>query len=477
MRWATCKACLRKATGLLLWKSSGVVFIVNTRAAYHNRSISPQEQALYDHFLAFAESETPQQLLDRFKGLFIEGGSNPDHPVTQTLDELLTTGEIEHYFHYVLNRCCHILINRWQRRSQQQCFIPELVELLAQGSANQTTDYSRSRQVRLLRGMVSEFTQTEQYLTLKRLALLINESEKTTREGNQPLGTLIQRYPYLYEHYTVNEDSPEEHQQNIRRIRQEAQRKYEINLSQYVTYRVRRSRLQKQAATPEQLQRLRPIENPTLLSDRDLVASLNQFSGAINNGRNYSDSAQIFLQQNQSVKFHQFKRDLYYHLTSSVTPSYGGHKFNKLLERQLIQTLPENEDAPLNDFLLVRTCSQLLSFLVVDSPQQLHHYVFIDLINNIGPLATTGLLLKIVLLCKRIKPYLESRFSILFSHYEAATQNSVSWLVEMLENVNVAFSLVFGSVDVSALMNSHPMNTQTKVPKLRNTPFRNLQPS
>ena len=192
---------------------------------------------------------------------------------------------------------------------------------------------------------------------------------------------------------------------------------------------------------------------------------LNQFSGKVDNGRTYCDSAQMFMQRNHAVRFGDFKGDLYQYLSDTIDPSYGRRKFSKLLFKQLKDTLPENEDQPLNDFLLVRTCSQLLSFLVVESPQRPHHFVFIDLINNLGPTITTSLLLKLVLLCRKVKPYLERRFSILFNHYESAAQSSVLWLVKMFESLNVALSLTFGSVDISSVL-----TTQSKINFQRVTP-------
>lgn len=427
---------------------------MGTSAAYHNRSISPQEQALYDHLLGHAQHEKPQQLIERFKALFVDGIGYPDREVVSALDKILASREVEQYFHYILNRCCHILVNRWQSRPQFQSAVPVLVDLLEQGATEQITEYSRGRSVKKLREIVSEFTETEHYLTLKRLACLLESKGLSENDETCPLGMLIQRYPYLYEHCLLGEDSPEEHQRNIRRIQAEAQHKFEVNLSQYVTYRVRRARLQKQpsAHKKKSLQRLRPIDNPTLLSDRELVASLNQFSGKVDYGRTYSDSAQLFLQQNRSVTFGSFKSDLYHYLSGSIAPHYGNRKFNRLLQQQLANTLPQNDEQPLSDFLLVRTCSQLLNFLVVESPHNPQHFVFIDLINNLGPLLTIGLLLKLVLLCRKVKPYLEKRFSTLFNHYESSTQSSVGWLVKVLENLNVAFSLTFGSVDISSAM-------------------------
>jgi hypothetical protein len=151
----------------------------------------------------------------------------------------------------------------------------------------------------------------------------------------------------------------------------------------------------------------------------------------------------------QTRTYGTFKRELYEYLISSIDPAYGKRQFNDRLYKQLQNTLPQSDSQKFSDFLLVRTCSQLLNFLVVESPQRPNHFVLIDLISNVGPALTTGLLLKIVLLCRKVKPYLERRFSILFNHYESSTRDAVHWLVKGLENVNVALSTNFGAVDLS----------------------------
>ncbi len=421
-------------------------------AAYHNRSISPQEQVLYDHWLECLNQEAPEKLIERFQALFIDGVGYPDRHIVQSLEHILTSKDVDQYFRYILNRCCHILINRWQGRPQLQSAIPALVDCFEQGPSRHITGLSRSRQARKLREVVHQFKGTDHYLTLRRLARVIGSPEQEEPEANHPLGTLIRRYPYLYEHCLVHEDTTQEHQKVIRRIRAEAQQKFEVDLSQYVTYRVRRARIQRQPEAARRIERLRPIENPTLLSDRELVSSLRQFSGKVDNGNSYRDSARQFLAQHQSVTFGEFKDSLYGYLTAAVDPSYGNRKFNSALSKRLADTSPENDDSPLTDFLMVRTCSQLLSLLIVDTPRNPHHFLFVDLINNLGPTLTTGLILKVLLLCHKVKPHLERRFSILFSHYETSTREAVTWLVQMLENLNIALSLTFGSVDVSHII-------------------------
>ncbi|GAC1469823.1 MAG: hypothetical protein NVS2B14_00980 [Chamaesiphon sp.] len=89
--------------------------------------------------------------------------------------------------------------------------------------------------------------------------------------------------------------------------------------------------------------------------------------------------------------------------------------------------------------------------MVVESEQQPNHFVFVDLITNLGASFTIGLLLKIVLVCRKVKPFLEKRFSILFNHYESNNRDGVPWLEKSLENLNIALTIHFGNLEVSYL--------------------------
>jgi hypothetical protein len=44
---------------------------------------------------------------------------------------------------------------------------------------------------------------------------------------------------------------------------------------------------------------------------------------------------------------------------------------------------------------------------------------------------------------------LEKRFSILFNHYESSQRDAVQWLVHAMENLNVALSTNFSTIDLS----------------------------
>jgi hypothetical protein len=413
-----------------------------------------EEQLLYDYFLHWVDVESPEQLIERFRSLFLDGQGQDDEQVVLTLEKVIHSKFAQDEFRYVLNRCCHILVNRWQAHPQYRYSVPTLIGIFDQIPTSSAGSFqiSRSRSVKRLRELVRNFTETEQYVILRRLSQVLAEAIEAAEEvdaGSRPLGSLMRRYPYLYEHCLLNEDSVQEEQNTVKTLQSEIQHQFELDLSRYATYMVRRSRLAREKRlTPQAL--IPPLPNPTLLSDRELGQALKHYVGRIDGTNTYRDMAHSFLTLMPRMQsYGAFKDNLYEYITASIDSDYGNRQFNNQVYQQLKQALPENNSKALSDFLIVRTCSQLLNFLVVDNPQNPRHFTFIDLLTNLGPVLTTGLLLKIVLICRKVKPYLERRFSILFNHYESYRCDTVGWLVQALENMNVALSLHFGNLDLS----------------------------
>lgn len=418
----------------------------------YNHPSGPEEQKLYDHLLHWVQTESPSRLIERFRTLFIDGMGYPDREIVAALDKIATAQSAEQQFPFFLNRCCHILVNRWQMHPQTQAAIPALMELFESPPTISNVRSIRSRMMKRLHKLVRAFRESEHYITLGRLAQVMSQArEGSDNPGEKPLGTLIRRYPYLYEHCLLSEDSAYEQQQAVRQIQAERQRQFEFDLSKYVTYQVRRVQLKRSGASARANGRvLHPVDNPTLLTDRELYSSLKHFLGKVEGPYTYGDMAQRFLTHARDIRsFGDFKDDLYEYLTASIDPAYGKRQFNQRLYTQLQNTLPNSNSQNLSDFLVIRTCSQLLNFLVVEASQRPHHFVFIDLMTNIGAAATTGLLLKVVLICRKVRPYMEKRFTILFNHYESYSREAVQWLIQSLENLNIAFSIHFGSADLS----------------------------
>ena len=423
----------------------------NYTQKYNNLSTTRPEDQLYNHFLQCTKTESSDQIIERFRHLFIKGTGYEDHSIKVALDKIVDSKIAEKEFLFILNRCCHIIINQWQMQSNLKPDIPKLVAefdyILPPGGAH-------SRNSRKLRQLVKNFAQSEQYIKLQRLARLIAQEKVNQSDQSEYVGNLIQRYPYLHQHCLVSEDSSYEFKRTIKKMQTKIQHKYEVNLSQYVTNRVRmietvrKYKALNKKRIPKKI--IQPIKNPTLLSDRDLDRAIHHYIGKVELGYTYRDLSQHFLTHTSQTQSYQvFKHDLYEYLITSIDSQYGKHQFNQKLYHYLQNILPDFHNQRFNEFLMIRTCSQLFKFLVVDSQNNPEHYLFTDLITNLGETKVVGLLLKIVLLCNKIKPYLEKRFSILFGHYESFNKTGVPWLVRSLENLQIAFSIHFGGADLS----------------------------
>ncbi|MGC9527599.1 MAG: hypothetical protein ACP5D7_18860 [Limnospira sp.] len=424
-----------------------------TLADRYNQPISPEEQQLYDHWLERIDREDETTLIEHFRLLFVQGSGYPDQRIAQAMEKLLRSPHIEEEFNFILNRCCYILINRWHTNPNRRQAIHRLVSLFDEVSpASPQPLYRQSRRMQRLSFLIRNFLESEQYHTLKRFAEVLCQPPQPSRPliQSEPLRSLIPRYPYLYRYCLLSEDSPYEHQQMIRQIQAQKQRKFELELSQYALHQMRRIALAR--TQPEVAKKMKiPLANPTLLNNRELFFALKQFVGKVEGGHTYRDLARGFISQvSPHQTFRSFKSDFYeYLIHNSFESGYLNRQFNEKLYKQLQNTIPHSDDEPFSEFLMLRTCSQLLNFLVVESPQKPNHFVFIDLIANIGPTIVVGLLLKIVLLCRKVKPHLENRFAVLFNHYESSSQEGLQWLVKVLENLNVGLTTNFGSVDLS----------------------------
>lgn len=404
----------------------------------YSRPANSFEQTIYDHLLDCVALEPPARVIERFHQLFIDGTEYSDHRVRGALGKVVSSRQAPHEFKFTLNRCCYIPINHWLMQPRLHRFIPDLVnqfDLTPSGNP-------RSRTTQRLRLLVTQFRKSEQYTALNRLARVIQQTleERSVSEMAQ-LGGLIHRYPCLYEHTLLTEDCFFEERQRVRRLRRQAQHQFEIGLSHYITHRQRG----RDGAVISEL------KNPTLLSDRQLDQAIQCFSGRVDGNNTQRDLAHQFLTYAQDTRsYRTFKRELYDYLIAKIDVRYGNRQFNRLLSNHLETTLPDSDDQRMNDVLLVNTCRKLLDFLIVDSAQSPNHFILSDLTANLGITFTIGLLLKVVLLCGRVKCHLEKRFSILFSHYESCTWGAVDWLVEALENLNIALSTNFGSVSLAS---------------------------
>jgi hypothetical protein len=407
------------------------------------------EQIIYEHFIHVVRTETPSQVLERFRILFIEGVNYTDSRIFSTIESLAFEKTAEQIFPLIINRCCYIMVNYWQMQPTGNVPVATLVGMLENLHDVRMT---YSRVVRRLRQLLHIYLQSDDYPKLKRLNCVLNGEISTKNTiAERPLGTLITRYPYLYEHSLVSEERTFENVETIKRVQKQLRREQETYLSHYLTYQVRRSRIKAQLGR-DAADNLTPVVNPTLLSTKELGMAFGHFAGKAEGNATYRDLSHGFVAQLQMQPIIKtFKGDLFDYIVSGVNPSYGKRSFNDRLYKTIYSISPDRDYQRLDELGLLRICTHVFNHLVIESPSNPQHFVFMDMINNLGSVFTTGLLLKIVLICQKVKPLLESRLSILFNHYESSQCKGVPWLVKSLENWNVAGAIHFGKVDASAL--------------------------
>jgi hypothetical protein len=426
------------------------------------RPTSFEEQQLYDHWISCRRLESPETLLERFRCLFIDGIQYAEPDILETLHKLAISRHAQEDFKFILNRCCRILINYWWFQPAYRWAIPELAYLL-QSPPRGTTVYLNTQS---LRRLIREFLTTEEFKALQRLAQVVEEGVETNRsefpeyarsrraasgpatedEPAQPQPHFIHRYPYLYP-YCLSSNSSDSEFDTIRHLQAESQKRYERDLSRYVTYMVQKN-------DPNMRTPVQEIANPTLLTDKELRFSIKHFTGQSDRSGSYKDQAGRFLAYStQFDSYRSFKEGLYRYLISTIDamkPDYGKHHFNQWLYTQIINILPQNDSQKVSNFLVTRTCHQLIEAIVAPPQQVNNHLVFVDLVSNVGATLMTGLLLKLLLLYNNLKSSVEKRLAILYKHYEPV-MDGFRWLIESLENLQIAFSLHFGSMNLPCL--------------------------
>lgn len=396
---------------------------------YLHRPISPDEDRLYLHFRQCVENESPHQVIERFNQLFIEASGYPDPLVWSSLQRIIGPAHnpiSSSEFRFILNRCCYTLINPWQLQHQRFA-VPLLVDLFDALPTNFSQSPTRSR----LRNLVRDFVDTEQYQALHHLSQLLSSTgNDRDREWNQPLETSLKRYPYLYGYFLLTKDSDTEHKTNVSQLWTKAQRQFEQELTRYDNYRMERPCAESAL-------------NPTLLGDAELNQALDYYLGGFDRQDSYQNAVKRFKVHSQMIRsYREFKEDLTDYLIAPVfetAPQYA-RQFKQKIWRDCLKDLIADADSHrVSDFLLKETCRRLLNCLIIDS-QLSYHHTFIDLISNIGSILTMEILMRIVLFCRAIKPWLDQRFARLFEHYAKNEKHSVEWLVNILEHANVAFT-------------------------------------
>lgn len=406
-------------------------------SSHHTASAAELENHLYTHLQRCRQHEDADTVLQRFQDLFIQADSYPDDFVREMVVELANRPYSEREFKYTLNRCSYTLLNPWSTQPKSHWAIPALVQLFEEIPTTPT----RQSDTKRIRDLSRLFTKTDQYAALRRFANLINEEAEGVSGSidDQPVAKQLKRYPFLYDSSLLTKDSDQDQKVKVGQLRQEAEAKLGVKLARYCNQ-------QKHGSSTK-------LPNPTRLSKEGLNEALAYYTGKVEGHRSHRDLAQMFQTYSKTVRsFRDFKEEFLEYLLSPLAdadPKFVNNHFGKSLRSYLRKTLQDFDGQRLTDFIIITTCQKLLNYLVVQGRSQPTFRQFWQLVNEVGHTLTMGLLLRIVLFCSSVKPWLENRLTVLFNHHERCACKDVPWLVDTLEHANVAFLTNFGKVGYS----------------------------
>ena len=416
---------------------------------YSYRDFTTDASYLYAHLEALRETAPADDLLNRFKALFVEGDRYPESEVLQTLHRMLTSTWIEQEFDNVFNRCCYILINYWwlKRSWELTSRLIQLIETAAEkpAASGQSAD---------LRNRLKRFAQSPKYQLLRDCEQVVTFIPDGSTAGVEVIDGLISQYPYLYSYYLREwNNSDDSVQQALGILKSTREQEFERSLYTYAKEFQRKKRGVDQAI-------ILPHQKPTFLSHENLRSAILTFSGKSEGDYTYQDKAgQTLVKLENVADYRAAKHCIKDYLTESIQhtskPTYGDRKFNQWLGKQLDNSCLERDQTKMNPRVLMNTCRDLIDALIVPPSRNFeNHLMFTDLIANLEATFAMGFVLKIVLLCqsfegnlKAIREHVAARLADLFEYYESYSPDDLKWLIECLDNWLIASTVQFGRWD------------------------------
>ncbi|MDJ0534744.1 MAG: hypothetical protein QNJ70_20065 [Xenococcaceae cyanobacterium MO_207.B15] len=407
-----------------------------------------QEKAIYEYLRNSVKSKSPPEMLREFRYLCLEL-RHSNQEISQTLEKIIFSKHKEDIFLQILNYCCHILIDYWSQKSENYPYILELIELFDQNNFYQAKYHSRPRQKLAI--LVQNFSKTEEYLKLRRIAKFINTSSEIKLKKQSLIEDLLPHYPYLYSSVLLGREHIPETTNLILNLQRKSQKNFESQLAQHIIYR---SRLVEIARAKQLSNRagkiIKRVENPTFLGETEFKKTLKQYLNKIDEqGTIYQNAKKFLIEIKFLNSYKEFKQSLYKYLIFGIKqPTTSKYSLQQKL-RQVIDDISYQSDSePCSKSLILQTCQRLLRSLVLDTTRQNNHYQLIELIMNLGVTQTAALMIKIILISPQAKSDLEQRLGILFSSYESHTIEDTKWLIKFLENILIAFSLYYGNINL-----------------------------
>jgi hypothetical protein len=395
------------------------------------RGIQLAQQTIYRFLLNIVRKWPPEEVLLEFKRLFLYHVDSVNSAVINAVYEIVfSDNEVE--FRNTIKRCCYILINNWDATRRYKA----IQDLVAAFEAAAQSRETISPTLKQMRNWIHRFCRSQDYADLKLFAARYDES--SAEEGQW-----VRRYTsYLLVPQYIDLNNPIEQREAARALAQQLRDQFKFDLAMYV------ARSQSGRKTEQ------PAKNPTVLGEE--VLRLIKLVVAKRGTYSYGNLANIFLNQTKNITFQEFKQSLQKYLVFSVESSEFTHTLQTRLAEKLENLYVEHHDEVLNDALILRTCNRIIEYLTCENRQE-PSPLFGLLLSQGNPLTLVIALLKIILISRNSRTFLEARIAELIRYYEKYPEDECRWIVHFLEIFNVTFTIYAENVQYNLIRMQDPV--------------------
>jgi hypothetical protein len=391
------------------------------------RKTQRAQQTIYSFLLDIVKKWPPEEVLLEFKRLFLYHVDGVTSSAIDAVYELVFTNDAAEFTN-TLKRCCYILVNNWDAARQ----VNSIKALIAAFNEDLAFRDTTSPTLKRLKLWVDAFRVSQDFADLK---LFVARYDRQAEE-DAPWSNRFTSYLLVPQY--INLQNPIEQREAARALAKQLRHQFKVDLAMYV------ARSQSAQATET------PPENPTALGDdvlrlvKTVVAKRGNYS--------YLSLSNIFLEQIRNVSYADFKRSLHKYLIFSADKR--DNAFVKALKERLSEQLDElyisYESQRVSDALILRTCNRVIDFLTTDNRKE-PSSLFVLLLSQGNPMTLVVTLLKLILISRNSRLYLEARIADLIHYYENLPEKECLWVVNFLEIFNVTFTIYAENVQYNLI--------------------------
>lgn len=425
-----------------------------------SESVDSESKILYRYLQECSVNNSPDIVIKDFRNLLFQGRNNNPN-ASKALEKIIFAAGGQEQFSIVLSHCFYLILNSWSSNPEYFSHIQELTAIIE--TVSQSSSYDRRR--KQLIQLIKEYQHTKPYYQLQAVASLIkyqiidkfspgnlvtNEVGNTAYDISTSLiNNQLPRYTYLYSYFLPKDGDLEQLREYIQRLQHQRQQDFEFQLSKHMIYRFRLRQIAKMKLMSRGAGKIiTKVNNPTLLSERAFKVALKQYVAKNDNKTLLERSQRFVADHNLRNSYQDFKKDLYFFLVHNIKPRDGNQNFADSLQAKLENVFPQSNSKALNKTLILQTCRQLYSYLIIDPSSSKDNHKFSSLIVHLGTAQVMMILLKLVLICPESKPDLEKKIALIAAKHQLSPIQDIPWLFKSLEHLLMAFSLYFGNIDI-----------------------------